>query len=256
MKIAILGSNGMVGQTMTKYLKDKYTVIEFGRQDYDIIKDPLPELSGFDYVINCIGLIKQKTNEKNNLFFDINSKFPHILTNNCERLIHISSDCVFSGQLPYPASYSTVDPKDASDEYGQSKAQGEPGNAMILRTSVIGPSQSGFGLFEWFKNTQNDPVNGYSNHWWSGVTTLELSKIVANIIENGFYKHDLYQISGGAVSKLDLLVMINEIFSFNKNVKTYTDNQSINRTLTPTIKSSDIRTQLMDLKTWMDNEAC
>jgi dTDP-4-dehydrorhamnose reductase len=250
MKILVLGAGGMVGSMMTRYLIHQgYDVKPSFRNDFNPLQDEIPDMMEYDYVVNCIGLIKQKSSDKD-LLFALNADLPHRLAQKCEKLIHISSDCVFSGNLHPDKSYSTYSTTDATDDYGQSKAAGEPKAAMVLRTSVIGPSRDNYGLFEWFRHTDQDPVRGFANHWWSGITTLELSKIVDNIVSNNLYNHGTYQISSGNICKYDLLVKINSIFDLRKNIQRCEDVKSVNRTLLSNIQAADIQTQLAELKEW------
>src|SRR5512143_2274853 len=95
--ILVLGAGGMAGSMMTSYLsKQGQQVTPMFRQDFDALKDDWPDISHFDYVINCIGLIKQKSSD-DALLYALNSEFPQRLSQKCKRLIHLSSDCVFSG---------------------------------------------------------------------------------------------------------------------------------------------------------------
>lgn len=252
MKILIFGKNGMVGQIVTSYFKDKYDVDAWGRNRFDAVKDPIPNLKQYDYVINCIGLIKQKSNDEQ-LFKKINSEFPHELARASNKLIHISSDCVFSGNLSERLSYRTSDEKNAEDAYGKSKAEGEPKTAMVLRTSVIGPAKDNSGLFEWFRNAPG-PVNGFINHWWSGVTTLELAKIIDSIVSGHAFTPGIFQIAGTKVTKYDLLNYINDAFRLNKNIKLHKDNNVVNRSLYGDIKAKDIKKQLTELYEYENNQ--
>lgn len=248
MKVLILGANGMAGSMMTKYLSSYYDVTPWTRKDFDAQFDVIPDLSEYDYVINCIGIIKQKADKFNDkAMFIVNAEFPHQLANKHSKVIHISSDCVFSGKLAEGLSYKVTDAPDAEDSYGKSKAQGEPTNAMVLRTSIIGPSKDNAGLFEWFRHT-TDKVNGFTNHWWSGITTLELAKIVQNIIDNNLYKHGLNQIAGNSINKYELLQLIDFYFDLKKPVNPHKDKQSINRILEPTIQARHIVKQFSDLR--------
>lgn len=244
----------MAGSMMTSVLSKKYDITSWGRKDFDAVTDSLSDLSSYDYVINCIGLIKQKTTENDPLYYTLNSDFPHKLASVCDKVIHISSDCVFSGNLNSKFSYRCDSTKDAEDDYGKSKAQGEPPNCMVLRTSIIGPSKKGFGLFEWFKNTSDNPVKGFSNHFWSGITTLELGHIVDYIITNNLYTHIIRQIASNKVSKLRLLQLINDTFNLKKNIVICEDIKSINRSLIGDLNASTIKNQLFELKLWMENE--
>jgi dTDP-4-dehydrorhamnose reductase len=250
MKILILGAAGMAGSMITKYLSNYYDITAWTRDDFDVLKNNLPNFDVYDYVINCIGIIKQKASkEDDKKMFQVNTVFPHVLSLNCKKLIHISSDCVFSGKIPKEQSYSISDVKDAEDSYGQSKADGEPiHKALVLRTSIIGPAKDNFGLFEWFKNTQENPVKGFENHLWSGITTLELAKVIHNIIDNNFYSCGLYQIASEKISKLNLLLLINSIFDLNKNIISCMATDTINRSLIADIKAKDIHVQLLELK--------
>lgn len=253
MKLLVLGASGMAGSMMFKYLSKHYDTTAWFREDFDPIKDPIPDLSQYDYVINCIGLIKQKSNGNDDeLMYKINSDFPQRLANKHNRVIHISSDCVFSGDLPEDKAYKRTDVPDAKDAYGKSKAQGEVKNAMVLRTSIIGPSKDNFGLFEWFRDNQQAAVQGYTNHWWSGITTLELAMAVDTIIKYNLYKHKLWQLASQKISKFDLLCLINQVFSLNKNIVPHQDGQTINRVLVSNINIRPLNTQLQDLKIFME----
>lgn len=249
MKIAVLGSQGMAGSIIFRYLKERYSITGFSRQDYDVLKDRLPNLSEYDWVINCIGLIKQKEGSQED-FFKINTKFPHRLSHQCQKLIHLSSDCVFSGHLPKELSYSVNDNKDAQDVYGKSKAFGEPSHAIVLRTSIIGPSKTKHGLFEWFKHN-HQIINGFTNHWWSGITTLELAKIIDQICQQQ-YDNNVYQISSNKVCKFALLNSINQIYHFEKIIQPYQDLHTINRSLHGNIIAPEITIQLKELQRWME----
>ncbi len=253
MNVLILGAGGMAGSIMTQYLSNHHNVTAMLRKDFNVIKDKLPNLNSYDYVINCIGLIKQRIVDDDNLFFIINSKFPQKLAPACKKLIHISSDCVFSGKISSDKAYSKDDIKDAIDSYGKSKADGEiiKEVAMVLRTSIIGPSKDNNGLFEWFRNSQ-DP-KGFYDHLWSGITTLELAKIVNNIILTDSYSPGLYQIASEKISKYNLLNIINVLFDLHKNISYDTSPTPINRVLTPDIKTQNIGNQLYELKQYMDN---
>lgn len=246
MKILVLGAGGMAGSTITKYLSSNFEVTPWYRQDYSA-PDPLPDLSGYDFVINCIGIIKQKTATPD-MMYSINSKFPLMLSKSCKKLIHISSDCVFSGKITEDQSYRTDDLKDAEDDYGKSKAIGENINAMILRTSIIGPSKDNSGLFEWFRNTKEPIVRGFYNHWWSGITTLELAKTIENFIRYDAYKTGVIQVASNKISKLDLLHLINSYWHLSKEIYPVASQEPINRVLVPDLKTIDISRQLFELR--------
>lgn len=243
MKILLLGSTGMAGSMIKKYLN--FNMDCPTRNEFNPLTMDIPNLNKYDYVINCIGQIKQKQCDEE-IFYKINSEFPIKLANKNNKVIHISSDCVFSGNLSQDKSYSSEDIPDATDIYGMSKIKGESPALMVLRTSIIGPSKDNFGLFEWFKNSSN--VNGFNNHLWSGITTLELAKIINDVIINNKYEHKLLQIASDKICKYDLLCEINNVFNMNKIITEVEDDISINRSLISQIKVKPIRKQLIELK--------
>lgn len=140
-----------------------------------------------DVIINCIGALIKESEEHPDRAVFINSFFPHYLArlgNELNfKLIHLSTDCVFSGEK---GDYSETDFKDGKDFYAQTKALGEiiNGDHLTFRTSFIGPEmkERGTGLFHWFM-TQNGKVYGYSRVYWTGITTLELAKAIDRAIE-------------------------------------------------------------------------
>ena len=171
-----------------------------------------------DIIINCIGVLIKGSKENPDNAILLNAYFPHLLKRLSDEvnatLIHISTDCVFSGKK---GNYSEIDFRDADDVYGRSKALGEIINEkdLTIRTSIIGPElkENGEGLFHWFmKNSGN--VNGYTNAYWGGVTTLELAKAIDVAIENNLA--GLVHLSNGEkISKFDLLNLIKKIWQKN-----------------------------------------
>ena len=174
-------------------------------------------------VINCIGLIKQLPNGKAPIDnIRVNALFPHILAKYCSefgaRLIHISTDCVFSGDKGY---YSEIDKADALDFYGRSKFLGEVtyGNSLTLRTSLIGHElKNKTSLLEWFLN-QNKSVKGYVKAIFSGFPTFELANILDRIIFPNEEIKGLYHISTKSISKFDLLSLIAK--EYNHGIKIF-----------------------------------
>lgn len=225
MKIIILGSNGMMGSMLAFYCKKKeIDHLCIDRKMFNASVQSVEELDDIisikDIVIvNCIGCIPQrKYTDKE--YTEINHIFPITLSHYCKDrdipLIHISTNCVFSGARSMQDEECVPDAKDI---YGVSKARGEPRYGLVLRTSIIGfEKNSAFGLLGWFINTQGD-IKGYTNHYWNGVTTLELSKYIIEIINNKNISSGLRHIySENELSKYDLLCCINNIFQLNKNI--------------------------------------
>ena len=226
LKVLVLGSTGLIGHQVFKYLEDsnnyelfniayrkklnEQTIIcdvTWEEKIIDIIISISP-----DIIINCIGILIEGANKHPQNAIFLNSYFPHLLMNLCDnlnsKLIHISTDCVFSGKKVQP--YDENDFKDGIDTYAKSKGLGEIINQrhLTLRTSVIGPELKNDGeeLFHWFMN-QSGQINGYTKAIWSGVTTLVLAKSVFWAIENNIT--GLYHITNNkTIDKFTLLTLI------------------------------------------------
>ncbi|MEG0560405.1 MAG: SDR family oxidoreductase [Muribaculaceae bacterium] len=235
-KILVLGATGMAGHMIYLYLKglDKYEmsnmVFRTKLDEKSLIIDvndkstlsKAIKLINPNIIINCIGiLIKGSSDNPINAIY-INSCLPHLLKSISEEigadLIHISTDCVFSGNK---GNYNENDFRDADDIYGRSKALGEIINDkdLTIRTSIIGPElkQDGEGLFHWFMNQQG-AVQGYKTAIWGGVTTLELAKAIDYAILNK--TTGLIQLSNGlGISKYELLCLFKEIWKKNIEIK-------------------------------------
>ena len=234
-KVLILGANGMLGSSMYQVLSKKdlelFTTTRSGEVlkesknfKFDATQDDinviLSEINGVDFVVNCIGLISHKmtgepTSDEVNAF-TLNSIFPFKLAIaglvSKSKVIQISTDCVFSGNL---GPYSEDSKHDAYDIYGLSKSLGEvlAPNVMNLRCSIIGNEQgTSFSLMDWFLNQDSQsPVKGYINHKWNGLTTLSFSKIVSGIIlQDKFYGGLHHLIPSNVVTKFELLALINK----------------------------------------------
>lgn len=233
-KILLLGANGMAGHVLTIYfrnLQQEYSTFVIARNDSIIKPDQLLDVTCFDelkkvidtlkpnFIINAIGVLNQNAEKLPANAILINSYLPHFLelvtTDTAIKVIHISTDCVFSGKK---GNYIESDIKDGKGYYGQSKALGELNNEkdITLRTSIIGPdiNPNGIGLFHWFMKQQGS-ILGYTKSIWSGVTTLELAKAVHRSIE----KHiaGIYHITNGEkINKNELLKLFNKYT--NKNI--------------------------------------
>lgn len=218
MKIMVLGADGMLGHKMVERLglyfssdgitrKDGFNA-EFLTDCEDILRDKSP-----DVVINCIGVIKQREQDTERSI-RVNALFPHFLEKMCRemnaRLIHFSTDCVFSGNR---GQYTETDIPDPQDDYGRTKLLGELGvPALTLRTSIIGREKSNFkGLLEWFLR-EGRYVKGFDNVVFSGVTTNWLADVVANLLITGNNITGLYHVAAPPVSKYRLLEIFNEVY--------------------------------------------
>uniref|UniRef100_A0A6C0ILD8 RmlD-like substrate binding domain-containing protein n=1 Tax=viral metagenome TaxID=1070528 RepID=A0A6C0ILD8_9ZZZZ len=233
MKIYIFGSNGMLGNYMKSYISNYYEVISLTRNDYDLNNLSIVSLTEFltnknikenDLIINCAGVIPQASKQReqdSKLYFKINSLFPVILSMICEKfntkMIHITTDCVFSGKT---GNYHEVSQHDETNEYGISKSLGELCNATIIRTSIIGEELNNkISLLEWVRSNEGKKINGFTTHMWNGVTCLQLAKIVYQIINDKLYWNGIRHIfSPRSVSKYELVSLINEVYQLNIDI--------------------------------------
>lgn len=179
-----------------------------------------------DYILNCVGIIKQhKENAAPLPCIKINSLLPHelvaIAAEYGGRVIHFSTDCVFDGKR---GSYSEEDAPNAIDVYGRSKALGELcyENALTLRTSIIGRElRTHASLLDWFLRQAGGRIRGFTRAIYSGVTTNQMAKVVAMILERYPTLSGLYQIVADPISKCDLLVLAREKFGIDVAIEPY-----------------------------------
>ena len=252
-KILVLGKTGMLGSMIYEYLiqSSKHTVVATARKQFDVDKfsikqDDFSYLLDFDYIINCIGIVKPYCKDTDPIgkrkAILVNALFPHILSAYCKKsgakLIQIATDCVYSGKY---GNYNEDATHDAEDVYGKTKSLGEvyDGNVLNIRCSIIGPElQNNLGLLEWFLHQdEKAPLRGYSNHKWNGVTTLQFAKLCLKIIENNIFselikRSHLYHFTpNNTVSKYELLNLFQEVFKKNITINPAESEQAIDRTL-------------------------
>src|SRR5574343_183909 len=229
MRVILFGSNGMLGSYIKKHLNDGYDLISLTRKEIDISKSSQFDIIEYlksinitenDIIINSAGVIKQREYNILDMIL-VNSVFPHILSTvknkfNC-KVIHITTDCVFSG---LDGGYTESSNHDCLDDYGKSKSLCEPKDLTIIRTSIIGEENNNKkSLIEWVKSNKESRINGYNNHLWNGVTCLELSKVIKNIIDNNLYWNGVRHIfSPNTVSKYELVSFINDIYKLGNQV--------------------------------------
>ena len=249
MKIVILGSTGMLGNVVGRYfierygedsvvLSDRNVKLSYGKNRFSFIVgfDRLDSIPKCDYIINCIGVIKPFIAKNVLRAIQVNSVFPWQLAKYCEenfiKLIHITTDCVFSGKDGY---YAEEDCHDCTDIYGKTKSLGEPDNCMVLRTSIIGEElHNNASLISWLKSRKNQEATGYTNHWWNGITTLQYAKICCKIIDFNLHQNELYHIFSNPINKYDLLKLLNEKFNLNIDIQPFKVNSRVDRTLITT----------------------
>jgi dTDP-4-dehydrorhamnose reductase len=240
MKILILGVTGMLGNSMFRFLSkdnrlDVYAtarsssarsyffkdlsdklITNVDVENHDSLVEVFNKINP-DVVINCIGLVKQLADANDPLkALPVNSLLPHRLANLCKlsdsRLIHISTDCVFSGKK---GNYKESDFSDCYDLYGRSKFLGEVDypHAITLRTSIIGHELAGNrSLINWFLSVEGH-TKGFEKAIYSGFPTVELARIVQDFVLPNKELHGLYHVASKPINKLELLKLVAEIYN-------------------------------------------
>ncbi len=272
MRFLILGCNGMAGHMISLYLKEKgHDVCGFDLKKSTLVdsvagnaKDIafMKELIGvnkFDTIINCIGLLNQTCEDHKAAAVYLNSFFPHHLVqlteNTNTQIIHMSTDCVFSGNR---GQYTEEDFRDGTSFYDRTKALGEIENDkdLTLRQSIVGPdiNQNGIGLMNWFMQQQGE-VTGYTGALWTGQTTLQLAKTMETAAKermNGLYN----MVPDSSISKCDLLRLFNKYLRKEKVVIIPVDNMTADKSLKRTrwgfdYRIPDYEIMIVELAAWM-----
>lgn len=267
--IFLFGSNGMLGNYMQSILSKDYSILSLTRKEYDISKLDINTLDDFlkskniydnDIIINCAGVIPQSSKQRGTntrLYFIINSLFPVILSQLCDKynakMIHITTDCVFSGK---DGNYDEKSVHDEINDYGISKSLGELCKATIIRTSIIGEEiNNKRSLLEWVRGNSEKEINGYINHYWNGVTCLQLSKIVKQIIKNNSFWYGVKHVySPRIISKYELVSIINDVYNLNIKINKFSTKETVNKTMTSIwshdYKIPDLVEQIKELYLW------
>lgn len=239
MKILVLGASGMLGSAMLRVLSEgpgfevvgtvrsaaakrffdaaiaERLLVGVDVENLDSLADAMAQARP-DVVINCVGVVKQLAQANDPLrVLPINSMLPHRLAKWCElagaRLVHVSTDCVFSGTK---GRYIETDVSDALDLYGKSKYIGEvhSDNAITLRTSIIGHElQSAHSLVDWFLS-QGAQCRGFSKAVFSGLPTVVLAQLVRDVIVPRPALSGLYHVAAEPINKFDLLTLIKDVY--------------------------------------------
>lgn len=250
-KVLVLGATGMLGHEVVSVLSKNHAVVAthrkaltpslgfgvekvfdgslttlFYRFDAEKVFDEsltnendyyrrfVDDVGDVDYVVNCIGVTIPFAVKNPALTMFVNGVLPHILAATYkEKLIHITTDCVYSG-MDGGAPYDEMSEKSAFSLYGLSKSAGEPSDFLTIRTSIIGRERDSHnGLLEWFLDAaKSGSVNGYTDHLWNGITTHQYALICDKIISAGFYPQGLYHVFSNAVTKYDMLMAFKERF--------------------------------------------
>lgn len=269
----VLGAGGMAGHVVATYLRENGMSIDtlsatkklddetrlIDVSDKEALAAFL-KTKTYDVVINCIGILVQQSEQRKDLSTYLNSYLPHFLEyyyrESPTKLIHLSTDCVFSGKN---APYDERSAYDGELFYDKTKALGEVINDkdLTFRMSIIGPDMttSGIGLFNWFMQ-QNGDISGYSKAMWNGITTIELARGIQAAIEQnltGLY----HLVPERNVSKYDLLLLFKSIFDKTDVSITPSNSVAIDKTLVNTRGDFDFRVRdyesmIKDMYTWID----
>ena len=271
-KVLLFGATGMAGHMVYYYLREMggydlanvvyrtpltgdSLIVEVS--DRNAVEEAVRQVKP-DILINCVGVLVRGSKEHPDNAVLLNAYFPHLLEKLADRydarLIHISTDCVFSGKK---GNYSETDFRDADDVYGRSKALGEivNGRDLTIRTSIIGPElkADGEGLFHWLMS-QHGTVSGFKTAIWGGVTTLELAKAISVAIKEG--TTGLVHLSNGTgISKYDLLCLFKDIWG-RKDVEIVSvDTNDVDKSIAKSARFGyevpGYREMLKDLYAWM-----
>lgn len=274
MKFLVLGCNGMAGHIISLYLKERgYDVLGFALRKSKLVDSVvgdahdailIKELVGmdkFDTIINCIGLLNKTCDEQQSMAVYLNSYFPHQLAKLTEgthtQVIHMSTDCVFSGKR---GQYTEDDFKDGETFYDRTKALGEIVNDkdLTMRQSIVGPdiNQNGIGLLNWFM-LQKEAVAGYTGAMWTGQTTLQLARTMEMAAKERV--HGLYNMVPDVnISKCDLLGLFNKYIRKDKITIVPVDKMAADKSLKRThwdfsYKIPDYEQMVSELAIWMRN---
>lgn len=274
MKILVLGATGMAGHTISLYLHEQgFDVTTFSRRPFKYCKNINGDVTNkdfvismllkgnYDVVINCIGILNQACDKEPSKAVYLNSYLPHLiadtLRNSNTKLIHMSTDCVFSGKT---GPYNENSFRDGQTFYDRTKALGEieDNKNLTFRNSIIGPDmkEDGIGLFNWFMK-QNGTINGYTKAIWTGVTTLTLAKAIERaIIEDltGLY----HLVNNESISKFDLLGLFNKHMRNGEVTILPCDKVKVDKSLINTRKDFSFlvpsyEEMIIDMKEWIYN---
>lgn len=235
-RVLVIGSTGMLGHQVLRRLesrkdlrvydmvyrkkrRDESIIIDVN--DFDLLRDTIKEIKP-DYIVNCVGILIKGSKKSVIQAIKVNALLPHYLVSFANetgaKVIHISTDCVYSGNI---GRYHESSLRDADDIYGRTKALGEimTKQHLTIRTSIIGPElkSNGEGLLHWFLTTDESRILGYGRVMWGGVTTFELAKAIEFGIDNEVV--GIWNLTNGsAISKFDILNEFNSIFFLEKKI--------------------------------------
>lgn len=248
-KVVVLGGAGMLGHKLFQLLRSSFpgtiatvrgdvkasplhrvdllqggdVISGVDAADFDAVRGLLRKLAP-EVAVNCVGIIKQR-DEANSAIpsITLNALFPHRLAEAAKewggRVIHFSTDCVFSGRK---GRYSEPDVADADDLYGRTKFLGEvvDSNAVTLRTSIIGRELTSHrSLLDWFLAQNGKQVRGYTRVVYSGVTTNEMANVVSRIITECPRLSGLFHVVSNPIAKYELLTLIRDAYGLDIGIE-------------------------------------
>lgn len=272
-KIAVLGGTGMAGHVITAFLaEENFDVYSVSKSAKDSSRSKALDITDFstlgnwldevcpEVIVNCIGVLQKISKERPDIAILINSYLPHWIeqryNNSTVKLIHLSTDCVFSGTR---GGYKEDDPRDGDTFYDRSKALGEVINNkdLTFRMSIIGPDrhENGTGLFNWFMKQQG-LIRGYTKAFWNGITTIELARAIKAAIEqnlSGLY----HLVPRKTIDKYHLLLLIKDVFNRKDITIEPFDDFVVDKTLVNTrtdfqFEVLPYRHQIENMKTWIN----
>ena len=248
----------MLGHVVVRYLGERGCIVttirsRFTQTDTAFLREI--EAAQPDWCINCTGL-KAGSAVQRDLLFEVNALLPQScaeMLRGRARFLHASSDGVFR---PDSEGRAASEKGDATDDYGVSKCAAEEAvvgtGGIVIRCSIIGPELGQpRSLLGWFLRQTGD-VNGYTNHLWNGITTLEWAKVCWEIMSRQGLAKDLVVQPGiwPAISKCDMLRLIGQVWAAAGKVQPVQAAEAVNRTLIPTWRRPNLEQQLHELQAW------
>jgi dTDP-4-dehydrorhamnose reductase len=269
-RVLLLGATGMLGSAVYGVLSQKYELILGVRnldklallekthggtarhevlpfdaaliyQDYvarkgdrgEYLTEFLRRAGNVDHVINAIGVTIPFALREPALTFFVNGALPHILAETFgEKLIHITTDCIYNGKEGFP--YNENSSKSPTDLYGLSKSLGEPTGCLTIRTSIIGRELDGLtGLLEWFLQQDGKTITGFAEHYWNGITTKQFGILCDKIMQSpdSYPRRGVYHVFSTVVSKYEMLLAFQRKYGIHCTIKADKENR-LNRSMT------------------------
>ncbi len=274
MKVLVLGATGMAGHTISIYFKEAgHDVTAFSRRKFEYCNNIIEDITNFDLlksiieqgnydaVINAIGILNQDAEDNKSMAVFLNSYLPHYLSDITKemgtRIIHMSTDCVFSGKT---GGYTETSFRDGETFYDRTKALGEIENCkdLTFRNSIIGPdlNKNGIGLFNWFMK-QKGQINGFTKAIWTGVTTVTLAKAMERALQENLT--GLYNlVNNETISKSELLKLFNKHMKNNAIIilpseKVLVDKSLVNTRNDFSFNVPSYEDMVIEIKEWIEN---